>query len=137
MNLTVLIPAYNEVNTIEEIVKRVQSMNIANEILIVDDGSQDGTRDLLEKIEELENILYNEAANDKSYFSPWPETDIYEGSWDVFGLYAFGEKLISNCSYCPKTTALIEQIPGLTTAGFSALAPGSHGRPAARNRGFR
>ena len=56
MNLTVLIPVYNEVNTIEEIVKRVQAMNVANEILIVDDGSHDGTRDLLENLEGLDNI---------------------------------------------------------------------------------
>jgi glycosyltransferase involved in cell wall biosynthesis len=56
MNLTVLIPVYNEVNTIEEIVTRVQSMNIASEILIVDDGSQDGTRDLLKNIELHDDI---------------------------------------------------------------------------------
>jgi glycosyltransferase involved in cell wall biosynthesis len=56
MNLTVLIPVYNEVNTIEEIVRRVQSMKIASEILIVDDGSHDGTRDLLENIESFDNI---------------------------------------------------------------------------------
>ena len=56
MNLTVLIPVYNEVNTIEEIVKRVQAMNVANEILIVDDGSHDGTRDLLENLEGFDNI---------------------------------------------------------------------------------
>jgi glycosyltransferase involved in cell wall biosynthesis len=56
MNLTVLIPVYNEVNTIEEIVKRVQAMNIASEILIVDDGSRDGTRDLLENLEGFDNI---------------------------------------------------------------------------------
>jgi glycosyltransferase involved in cell wall biosynthesis len=56
MNLTVLIPVYNEVNTIEEIVTRVQSMNIANEILIVDDGSQDGTRDILKILDDYDNI---------------------------------------------------------------------------------
>ena len=80
-------------------------------------------------LEELENILYNETANEKSYFTPWHEKDIYEGGWDVFGLYAFGEKLISNCSYCPKTTALVEQVPGLVTAGFSALAPETYIKP--------
>jgi glycosyltransferase involved in cell wall biosynthesis len=56
MNLTVLIPVYNEVSTIEEIVTRVQSMNIANEILIVDDGSQDGTRDILKILDDYDNI---------------------------------------------------------------------------------
>jgi ornithine lipid ester-linked acyl 2-hydroxylase len=74
-------------------------------------------------LEELDNLLYNEAANEQSYFEPWPETDIYSGDWDVFGLYYMGQKLEKNCEFCPKTTALIESIPGVTTAGFSALAP--------------
>ena len=56
MNLTVLIPVYNEVNTIEEIVTRVQSMNVASEILIIDDGSQDGTRDLLKNMDGSDHV---------------------------------------------------------------------------------
>lgn len=78
---------------------------------------------------ELNNLLYNEAENEKSYFIPWHETDIYDGSWDVYGLYSFGKKLTSNCKLCPETTKLIEAIPGMTTAGFSALAPNTHIKP--------
>ena len=74
---------------------------------------------------ELDNLLYNEAANDKSYFEPWPETEIYNGNWDVFGLYFQGRKFTKNCEFCPKTTELIESVPGMTTAGFSALEPGT------------
>jgi len=51
MNITVIIPAYNEINTIAEILNRVQAMNLASEILIVDDGSEDGTRDYLKTID--------------------------------------------------------------------------------------
>lgn len=80
-------------------------------------------------LEELNNLLYNEAENQKSYFQPWHEVQIYEGQWDVYGLYAFGEKLEGNCKRCPKTTSLIESIPGMVTAGFSALAPETHIRP--------
>lgn len=80
-------------------------------------------------LDELDNLLYNEAANNKSYFVPWPETDIYEGDWDAFGLYFQGEKLEKNCEFCPKTTALVESIPGMTTAGFSALAPDTYISP--------
>ena len=51
MNLSVIIPVYNEVNNIEEIIKRVKARRLASEIIIVDDGSQDGTRDILKKMD--------------------------------------------------------------------------------------
>jgi glycosyltransferase involved in cell wall biosynthesis len=56
MKITVLMPVYNEVHTIQEIVKRVQAQNIAEEILLVDDGSVDGTRDLLAELEKEDLI---------------------------------------------------------------------------------
>ncbi len=59
----------------------------------------------------------------------WPERDLYASGWDVFGLWAIGQKLTENCSFCPVTTAAVESIPGLTTAGFSQLAPGARIRP--------
>jgi len=51
MNLTVIIPVYNEASNISEIVKRVQATKLAKEIIIVDDGSKDGTRDILKKMD--------------------------------------------------------------------------------------
>jgi glycosyltransferase involved in cell wall biosynthesis len=51
MNLSVVIPVYNEVENIEEILERVQSTNLAAEIIVVDDGSQDGTRALLQNLQ--------------------------------------------------------------------------------------
>jgi glycosyltransferase involved in cell wall biosynthesis len=51
MKLSVLIPVYNEKNTIREIIKRVQATKRATEIVIVDDGSQDGTRDILAELD--------------------------------------------------------------------------------------
>jgi glycosyltransferase involved in cell wall biosynthesis len=50
MNLSVIIPVYNEIKTISEIIKRVKAVNVAYEIVIVDDGSKDGTRDYLQTI---------------------------------------------------------------------------------------
>src|SRR5579863_7110011 len=48
--LSVVIPVYNERKTIEEILVRVQAVEIEKEIVIVDDGSTDGTRDFLQQI---------------------------------------------------------------------------------------
>jgi len=51
MQLTVIIPVYNEKSTILEIVDRVLATGLAFEILIIDDGSQDGTREVLRQFE--------------------------------------------------------------------------------------
>lgn len=48
MQITVIIPAYNEIKTIQECVRRVEKQAVASEILIVDDGSVDGTREILQ-----------------------------------------------------------------------------------------
>jgi len=49
MQLSVIIPIYNEIHTLEEIISRVQKTNLADEIVLVDDGSIDGTREIVEK----------------------------------------------------------------------------------------
>lgn len=48
--LSIVIPVYNEKNTIDEIIRRVQSVEFEKEIIIVDDCSNDGTRDRINKI---------------------------------------------------------------------------------------
>lgn len=45
--LSVLIPVYNERNTLMELLARVREVEIRKEIILVDDGSKDGTRDLM------------------------------------------------------------------------------------------
>jgi glycosyltransferase involved in cell wall biosynthesis len=53
--LSVVVPIYNERLTLPELLRRVQAIPIPKEILLVDDGSTDGTRDFLREIEaELE-----------------------------------------------------------------------------------
>lgn len=56
MKLTVIIPIYNEVESLREIVKRVQETKLAEEILLVDDGSIDGTRELLKEMDGKDNV---------------------------------------------------------------------------------
>ena len=54
--ISVVIPVYNEMATIEEILLRVQDVDLDKEIVIVDDGSKDGTRDFLKAIAESAEI---------------------------------------------------------------------------------
>ncbi|MBI3062192.1 MAG: glycosyltransferase family 2 protein, partial [Deltaproteobacteria bacterium] len=50
MKLSVLIPVYNEVNTLEEAIRRVRGVRLPKEIIVVEDGSTDGTRELLMRL---------------------------------------------------------------------------------------
>ncbi len=62
-NLSVVIPVYNEADTIEQIVEAVRGSEIDDlEIILVDDGSTDGTRDVLrQKIEpNVARVIYHE-----------------------------------------------------------------------------
>ena len=79
----------------------------------------EGWRDISEELNAL----------DPAQFMGWPETDIYTGNWTVFPFYKFGEKVPLTCAICPRTTALIETVPGMVTAGFSRLAPDTHITP--------
>jgi beta-hydroxylase len=47
-------------------------------------------------------------------------------NWKTYFLYGFGQRAEQNCLQCPQTTALLEQIPDMTTAFFSILLPGKH-----------
>jgi glycosyltransferase involved in cell wall biosynthesis len=56
MKLSVIIPVFNEMRTIEEILRRVKMVDITKEVIIVDDGSTDGTRDYLRSLERNESL---------------------------------------------------------------------------------
>lgn len=62
MKLSVIIPVYNEAKTIQEIIRRVQATGLADEILAIDDGSTDGSRDILANISTIANVkvIYHE-----------------------------------------------------------------------------
>jgi glycosyltransferase involved in cell wall biosynthesis len=59
--LSIIIPAYNEKDTIEEIIKRIKAVDLKGlekEIIVVDDGSKDGTREILKNIPGIKYIFH-------------------------------------------------------------------------------
>ena len=52
MKLSVLVPVYNEEGTLEEVVRRVCAFPMAKEIILVDDGSKDRSREILNRLQE-------------------------------------------------------------------------------------
>lgn len=62
-------------------------------------------------------------------FISWHERGLYNRDWDVYGLFLRGQPIMENCVFCPRTAELVRTVPGLTTAGYSRLAPGTRIRP--------
>ena len=62
MKVSVVVPVYNEVRTIKEILSAVQAVPLEKEIIIVDDGSTDGTRSCLQEMsrEKDVKVLYHD-----------------------------------------------------------------------------
>jgi len=56
VKLSIIIPVFNEYETICELIRRVDAVQLDKEIIIVDDGSTDGSRDLLNKYEGRDGI---------------------------------------------------------------------------------
>lgn len=60
--ISIIIPVYNEINTLKEIIEKVENadmFSLEKEIILVDDGSRDGTRELLKSYDEKYRILYH------------------------------------------------------------------------------
>lgn len=77
--------------------------------------------------EELNLILhYTEHLPSFQDISPDQARITQDNLWKTFFLYGYGVKMQRNCDYCPQTTQIIEQIPGLKTAFFSILLPDKH-----------
>ena len=52
MKISVIMPVFNERESLQQILEKVKNVNIEKEIIIVDDYSTDGTREILEKIND-------------------------------------------------------------------------------------
>ncbi len=62
VTLSVVIPAYNESATVERLLRRVREVPLNLEVIVVDDGSTDGTRDLLKELEPelIDQLVFHE-----------------------------------------------------------------------------
>jgi glycosyltransferase involved in cell wall biosynthesis len=61
--LSVVIPTYNEVATARQLLERVREVPLRLEVIVVDDGSSDGTRDLLESLRDeglVDRLVFHE-----------------------------------------------------------------------------
>lgn len=60
--LSVVIPCYNEISTVENLLRRVREVPLALEVIVVDDGSTDGTRDLLRELDGklIDQLVFHE-----------------------------------------------------------------------------
>ncbi|MBN1263841.1 MAG: glycosyltransferase [Candidatus Pacebacteria bacterium] len=68
MKLSVIIPVYNEINTLLELIKRVQKVPIEKELIIIDDGSTDGSREALLRLKEKNiRLLLNKKNRGKGF----------------------------------------------------------------------
>jgi glycosyltransferase involved in cell wall biosynthesis len=52
VKLSVLIPVYNEEHTLEEVIRRVRAIQLPKEIIVVDDGSKDRSREILTRLQQ-------------------------------------------------------------------------------------
>jgi len=66
--LSVIIPVFNEMNTILEVLKQVQKVPYDKEIIVVDDGSTDGTREILKSVSESNiRVILNDVNRGKGF----------------------------------------------------------------------
>ncbi len=70
MKVSVLIPVYNEERTVEEVVRRVCAVPLQKEIILVDDGSKDQSRLILERIRQNSEQSADPANRFKVIFQP-------------------------------------------------------------------
>jgi len=77
--------------------------------------------------QELDGVLQNlEKIPNFQDLSPDQYDITSDDRWKTYFFYAYGLKAHKNCQQCPRTTQLIEQIPGMKTAFFSILLPHKH-----------
>jgi glycosyltransferase involved in cell wall biosynthesis len=70
VKLSVLIPVYNEERTLAEVVRRVKAVAVPKEIVLIDDGSQDQSRQILDRIRQESERAVESSNRVKVIFQP-------------------------------------------------------------------
>jgi glycosyltransferase involved in cell wall biosynthesis len=71
VKLSVLVPVYNEESTLAEVVGRVCAFPMAKEIILVDDGSKDRSREILERLAQANQTAKDPVNQIKVFFQPY------------------------------------------------------------------
>ena len=59
--LTIIIPAYNEINTIQKLIDKISNLKIDKQIILIDDNSKDGTKEVVKKnSKKLDKIIIHD-----------------------------------------------------------------------------
>ncbi len=78
------------------------------------------------RAEAIEVALRGQAAPSLATISPDHRSIAQVNMWRSFFIWGYGYRIDENADRCPTTARLVEQIPGLNSAFFSILAPGTH-----------
>ena len=78
------------------------------------------------RAEAMQVALQGDASPSLATISPDHRSIAQLGMWRSFFLWGYGYRIDDNAARCPVTSALVKQIPGLNSAFFSILAPGTH-----------
>ena len=62
-------------------------------------------------------------------FQAWVQKEMYDEGWTIYPLYVFGKEIRLKSGKCPVTKSICENIPGISLAAFSRLAPNTHVKP--------
>ena len=71
MKLSVLIPVYNEERTVEEVIRRVRAVQLPKEIILVDDGSKDRSREILTRLQQESDGVPDPLNDLKVFLQPY------------------------------------------------------------------
>lgn len=86
----------------------------------VEAGAAEIRRELDQLLLKREEIpTFSDVSENQKYLAP-------AAQWQTFFLYLYGKPVKENCTRCPNTNRLLQSIPGMKTAMFSILAPGTH-----------